>query len=57
MVDTINQKTARDAMTDAVDTLTSQYRRHHGINVRRGQIKEFLSIVLHATQQLSLRHI
>ena len=52
MVATIHQKTALDAMTDAVDTLTSQYRRHHGINVRRDQIKEFLSIVLHATQQL-----
>lgn len=52
MAATIHQKTALDAMQDAVDALCSQYRRHHGIDARREQIKEFLSIVLHSTQQL-----
>lgn len=52
MVANIHQRTALDAMTDATDTLRSQYRQFRGINVRRDQIKEFLSVVLHATQQL-----
>lgn len=52
MVATIHQKTALDAIEDAADALRSQYRQFRGINVRRDQIKEFLSIVLHSTQQL-----
>lgn len=52
MAANIHQKTALDAMDDALDALRTQYRRHQGINVRRDQLKEFLSIVLHATQQL-----
>lgn len=52
MAASIHQKTALDAMQDAVDALCSQYRVNRGINVRRDQIKEFLSIVLHSTQQL-----
>lgn len=52
MVANIHQRTALDAMSDATDALRSQYRQFRGINVRRDQIKEFLSIVLHAAQQL-----
>lgn len=52
MVANIHQQTALTAMSDAVDTLASQYRRHEGLEQRRDQIKQFLSIVIHATQQL-----
>lgn len=52
MVANIHQQTALTAMSDAVDALTSQYRRAHGFNIRRDQIKEALSIVLHSAQQL-----
>lgn len=52
MVATIHQKTALDAMDDAMDALRTQYRQYRGINIRRDQIKEFISIVLHSTQQL-----
>ena len=52
MVANIHQQTALTAMSDAVDTLASQYRQNRGFNIRRDQIKEALSIILHGAQAL-----
>lgn len=52
MVANIHQQTALTAMSDAVDTLASQYRHNRGFNIRRDQIKEALSIILHGAQAL-----
>lgn len=52
MVANIHQQTALTAMSDAVDTLASQYRRNRGFNIRRDQIKEAVSKLLHAVQDL-----
>lgn len=52
MVANIHQQTALTAMSDAVDTLASQYRQNRGFNTRRDQIKEAVSKLLHAVQDL-----
>lgn len=52
MVANIHQQTALTAMSDAVDTLASQYRRNRGVNIRRDHLKTLVSKVLRAVQDL-----